>query len=43
MTKTITIGTNDLTVTPTTVVPRQTISIDGGGFTVRGTVDLQMS
>ena len=40
MTKTITIGTNDLTVTPTTVVPRQTISIDGGGFTVRGTVDL---
>ena len=41
LTKTITIGTNDLTVTPTTVVPRQTISIDGGGFTVRGTVDLQ--
>ena len=40
LTKTITIGTNDLTVTPTTVVPRQTISIDGGGFTVRGTVDL---
>ena len=31
--ETITIGTNDLTVNPETVVPRQTISIDGGGFT----------
>ena len=40
LTKTITIGTNDLTVTRTTVVPRQTISIDGGGFTVRGSVNL---
>ena len=27
-------------MTPTTVVPRQTISIDGDGFTPRGTVDL---
>ena len=36
----ITVGTNDLTVSPTTVVPRQTISIDGDGFTARGTVDL---
>ena len=36
----ITVGTNDLTVNPTTVVPRQTISIDGDGFTARGTVDL---
>ena len=36
----ITVGTNELTVTPTTVVPRQTISIDGDGFTKRGTVDL---
>ena len=36
----ITVGTNDLTVTPTTVVPRQTISIDGDGFMARGTVDL---
>ena len=33
LTQNITIGTNDLTVTPTTVVPRQEISIDGGGFT----------
>ena len=36
----ITVGTNELTVTPTTVVPRQTISIDGDGFMKRGTVDL---
>ena len=36
----ITVGTNDLTVSPTTVVPRQTMSIDGDGFTARGTVDL---
>ena len=36
----ITVGTNELTVTPTTVVPRQTISIDGDGFTARGDVDL---
>ena len=36
----ITVGTNDLTVSPTTVVPRQTISIDGDGFTARGSVDL---
>ena len=36
----ITVGTNDLTVSPTTVVPRQTISVDGDGFTARGTVDL---
>ena len=36
----ITVGTNDLTVTPTTAVPGQTISIDGDGFTARGTVDL---
>ena len=36
----ITVGTNDLTVTPSSVVPRQTISIDGDGFTARGTVDL---
>ena len=36
----ITVGTNELTVTPTTVVPRQTLSIDGDGFTPRGTVDL---
>ena len=27
-------------MSPTTVVPRQTISIDGDGFTARGTVDL---
>ena len=40
LTKTITIGTNDLTVDPETVVPRQTISIDGGGFTARGSVNL---
>ena len=40
LTKTITIGTNDLTVDPGTVVPRQTISIDGGGFTARGSVNL---
>ena len=33
LTQNITIGTNDLTVSPTTVVPRQEISIDGGGFT----------
>ena len=32
LTQNITIGTNDLTITPTTVVPRQEISIDGGGF-----------
>ena len=36
----ITVGTNELTVTPTTAVPGQTISIDGDGFTARGTVDL---
>ena len=35
LTQNITIGTNDLTITPTTVVPRQEISIDGGGFTSR--------
>ena len=40
LTKTITIGTNDLTVNPESVVPRQTISIDGGGFTPRGSVNL---
>ena len=40
LTKTITIGTNDLTVSPETVVPNQTISIDGGGFTLRGSVNL---
>ena len=28
----ITVGTNDLTVDPSTVVPRQEISIDGSGF-----------
>ena len=33
LTQNITIGTNDLTINPTTVVPRQEISIDGGGFT----------
>ena len=33
LTQNITIGTNDLAITPTTVVPRQEISIDGGGFT----------
>ena len=36
----ITVGTNELTVTPTTAVPGQIISIDGDGFTARGTVDL---
>ena len=36
----ITVGTNELTVTPTTAVPGQTISIDGDGFTARGNVDL---
>ena len=39
LTANITIGTNDLTVSPTTVVPRQTISIDGSGFKKRGNVD----
>ncbi len=39
LTMNVTIGTNDLTVTPTTVVPRQTISIDGSGFSPRGNVD----
>ena len=33
LTDNIAIGTNDLSITPTTVVPRQEISIDGGGFT----------
>ena len=40
LTETITVGTNDLTVNPETVVPGQTISIDGGGFTARGNVNL---
>ena len=33
LTQNITIGTNDLTINPSTVVPRQEISLDGGGFT----------
>ena len=39
--KTVTIGTNDLEVSPSSVVPRQTISIDGGGFTKSGRVNLK--
>ena len=35
---TVNIGTNDLTVTPSMVVPRQEISIDGGGFTEGGDI-----
>ena len=35
---TVNIGTNDLTITPSTVVPRQEISIDGGGFTAGGEI-----
>ena len=34
MTQNITIGTNDLVINPTTVVPRQEVSIDGSGFTI---------
>ena len=33
LTATVNIAVNELTVTPTTVVPRQEISIDGDGFT----------
>ena len=35
---TVNIGTNDLTITPSTVVPRQEISIDGGGFIAGGNI-----
>ena len=41
LTQNITIGTNDLTVGPNTVVPRQTISIDGSGFTKGGEISLK--